>query len=118
MISFKRPIFLFLLFSFFICSAAKAQIEVIDLISKNYSAIGFGAYLNISVPVSDADAVSAELNLAFFRIMIPMLALYPYNWDISIHSMVPEPDFLLNRGRVQLCRHGYSENRFGGIACL
>lgn len=40
----------------FIC---KAQIEVDHLTMKNFEATGFGGFLNFSIPVSDANYVTA-----------------------------------------------------------
>lgn len=41
-------------------TAASAQIEVAHLTSKGFSATGFGGFLNLSVPVSDDNAVIVE----------------------------------------------------------
>jgi len=42
--------------SLVICCTANAQIEVAHLSSKNFSATGFGGFLNLSVPFDNANA--------------------------------------------------------------
>ena len=46
---------------------ANAQVEVIHLRTKNYSATGFGAFLHFDIPVSEADYVTAEAGFGLFR---------------------------------------------------
>src|ERR1700753_4280192 len=41
-------------------AGAYAQIEVVRLSSKDFSATGFGAFLNVSVPITDQDAAIVE----------------------------------------------------------
>jgi hypothetical protein len=71
-----------LLFSICLCSAAYAQIEVVQLQSKGFSATGFGAFLNLSLPVTQSDAIIAEGAFYYFKhdgnniAIAPLLAGY------------------------------------------
>jgi len=58
-----------LLFSFCTCIylTANAQVEVARLQSKDFSATGFGAFLNFSFPVTQDDAVIAEGAFYYFK---------------------------------------------------
>jgi hypothetical protein len=51
-----------LLFGVFICTygIAHAQIEVTHVSSKDFTATGFGGFLNFSIPVTETDAVTLE----------------------------------------------------------
>jgi hypothetical protein len=51
-----------LLAGIFVCffSAAHAQVEVAHLSSKNFSAIGFGGFLNLAIPLTDNEAGIVE----------------------------------------------------------
>jgi len=52
---------LFLLsITLFIYCAANAQVEVARLSSKNFSATGFGGFINISIPIADANSGIVE----------------------------------------------------------
>ena len=61
----NRKLFLSCL-AFCICSVAHAQIEVARIQTKNLSAFGFGAFLNIGVPVNETDAVTPEAGFYYF----------------------------------------------------
>ena len=67
-------------FFLFIFSFCQAQIEVAHLSSKDYKALGFGAFLNVSLPVSDANYLTIEGGYQYFKdkstkvvAMIPVL---------------------------------------------
>jgi hypothetical protein len=65
-----------------LCSVSYAQIEVSHLSSKGFSATGFGAFLNIAVPIDDANAVTVEGAAYIFSndgshaAVVPLLAGY------------------------------------------
>jgi hypothetical protein len=88
-----------LLFCLLFClySAVYAQIEVAHLmtktispaadgrlVSRNFSAIGFGGFLNLGFPVSETGAVTTEGGIYYFAkdvhqiFMVPVLAGYRY----------------------------------------
>jgi len=84
----------------FACSfAGKAQIEVDYLKLKEFKAIGFGGFLNFSLPVSDANYVTTELGVQYFRdkydqevALIPVLAGYRYTLNRSGTGLYLEPN--------------------------
>ena len=95
---FKKQFFVlyFLLFSFNFCNA---QIEVAHVSTKNFSAIGFGGFLNFSVPVSEADYVTIEGGIQYFKDkntnelgLVPVLAGYRYTLDHSGTGFYIEPN--------------------------
>jgi len=61
-----KKLFSFVLFMG-IYSATYAQIEVVQLQSKGFSATGFGAFLNFSFPITQNDAVVAEGAFYYFK---------------------------------------------------
>ena len=76
---------------------ANAQVEVIHLRTKNYSATGFGAFLHFDIPVSEADYVTAEAGFGLFRKkdehvgIAPMLLGYRHTLDRSGSGFYVEP---------------------------
>ena len=52
---------MFLYISIFICAAANAQIEAAYLKTKDFQGIGFGAFINVGLPISDANELTTEL---------------------------------------------------------
>ncbi|MCR8557763.1 hypothetical protein KXD93_08930 [Mucilaginibacter sp. BJC16-A38] len=68
----------------FLClfSVSYAQIEVAHLSSKNFSATGFGGFLNFSIPISQTDAAIVEGGVYVFssggyhEAVAPVLAGY------------------------------------------
>ncbi len=50
-----KKLFFVIVFLLIYCTAS-AQIEVAHLTSKNFSATGFGSFLNVSIPFDDANA--------------------------------------------------------------
>ena len=86
----------FLLFSF---NLSKAQIEVAYANSKNFNAIGFGGFLNFSLPVSNANYVTIEGGFQYFKNkndedlgLIPVLIGYRYTIDQSGSGLYVEPN--------------------------
>ena len=81
----RKSTFLLLGFvlAFHFCNA---QIEVAHLSIKNFSRFGFGAFLNFSFPVSQADYVFVEGDVQYFKnadenedaIILPVVAGYRY----------------------------------------
>lgn len=74
---FKIKSLLFFL-SFFVCSILNAQIEVAHLTSKDFSATGFGAFLNFGIPVSEGSSITAEAGFYVFKQEDDQLALVPF----------------------------------------
>ncbi|MDQ2862653.1 MAG: hypothetical protein M3R50_03205, partial [Bacteroidota bacterium] len=65
--------FLVLLFNF-----SNAQIEVAHISSKDFNAFGFGGFLNFSIPVSEANYVTIEGGLQYFKDKnTTVVALFP-----------------------------------------
>src|SRR4051794_2145012 len=90
-----RPALVGLLSLFY--SIGHAQIEVTQLVTKGYSATGLGAYLNFAIPVSDADYVTADLAVNYFKtkgyqlVFVPMLAGYRHTFDGTGAGVYVEP---------------------------
>lgn len=68
---------LLLLLFIFITTQLNAQIEVARLTTKNYSAIGLGAYLNFSIPVTESAAITAGAGFYNFKKEDERVALAP-----------------------------------------
>ena len=88
----------FLALTLICCSYfANAQVEVIHLHTKNFSATGFGAFLHFDIPVSEADYITAEAGLGLFRKedehvgIAPMLLGYRHTLDRSGTGFYVEP---------------------------
>lgn len=76
-----------------------AQIEVDHISLKEFKQTGFGAFLNFAIPVSDADYVTAEVGLNYFKdkydedlAMVPMLAGYRFTINRSGTGIYVEPN--------------------------
>ena len=88
--------FLFIL-SLFFCTCANAQVEVVHLSSKDYSANGFGGFLNFAIPVSEGNSVTLEAGAMIFRreignlIAVPFLLGYRYTLDGTGTGFYVEP---------------------------
>jgi hypothetical protein len=90
-------VFYFLLFSFNLCNA---QIEVARATAKGFNAIGFGAFLNFSIPVSEAtNYVTLEGGFQYFKdkndddlALIPVLIGYRYTLNQTGTGFYIEPD--------------------------
>ncbi len=87
-----------LILAFIICSLSYAQIEVAHLSTKNFTGIGFGAFLNTSFPVSESNYVTAEAGLYVFSnhenkiALLPLLAGYRYTLDGTGTGWYAEPN--------------------------
>lgn len=66
------------IFSIFLYSRSSAQIEVAHLKMKDYSATGFGGFLNFAIPVSEGSAVTTEAGFYIFRKDEDNVALIPF----------------------------------------
>lgn len=92
----KRKLLL-LGFAIIIGTVLKAQIEVAHLTSKGFSATGFGAFLNFSIPVSEGAAVSAEAGFYNFKhddnhvALVPFLLGYRYQLNGTPTGLYIEP---------------------------
>ena len=104
-----RKLFLFCI-SFCVCTAAYAQIEVANLMTKtvlpngsgalvtqNFSAIGFGGFLNLGFPVNETGAITTEGGIYYFAkddnqvFLIPVLAGYRYILTGTTEGWYVEP---------------------------
>lgn len=75
---------------FLFVSSINAQIEVAHLNSKGFSAIGFGAFLNITFPVTEYGSVSAEAAFYYFRSGNDHIALVPFL--LGYRHMLQDPE--------------------------
>jgi hypothetical protein len=90
------PVVFFLLLFF---NVSNAQIEVAHLSSKDFSAFGFGGFLNFSIPVSEANYVTLEGGLQYFKdkntntvALIPVLVGYRYTLNQTGTGLYVEPN--------------------------
>jgi len=94
--SFKKTLALCLFISF--CCCSNAQLEVARLSTKNFSGLGFGGFLNVSLPVSDANYVTGEVGLYVFShadnhvALLPILAGFRYTLDGTGTRLYVEPN--------------------------
>lgn len=86
--------FLLLLFNF-----SNAQIEVAHISSKDFNAFGYGGFLNFSIPVSEANYVTIEGGLQYFKdknttvvALFPVLAGYRYTLNQTGSGFYIEPN--------------------------
>ena len=86
----------FQLFSFNFCNA---QIELAHASTKGFSAIGFGGFLNFSLPVSEANYVTFEGGFQYFKnqydedlALIPVLIGYRYTSNQTGSGLYVEPN--------------------------
>jgi hypothetical protein len=86
-------------FFLFIFSFCKAQIEVAHLSAKDYKALGFGAFLNVSLPVSDANYLTIEGGYQYFKdkstkvvSMMPVLIGFRYTLNQTGTGFYVEPN--------------------------
>ncbi len=92
----KTKHFLFIL-PFFFCTYANAQVEVVHLSSKDYSANGFGGFFNIGIPVSEGNSMTIEAGAMIFQrdignlVVIPFLLGYRYTLDGTGTGVYVEP---------------------------
>ena len=96
MIQLYKKILLFCLF-IGLNSIAHAQIEVARLQSKNFSATGFGAFLNFGFTVNPSDVISTEAGLYVFIhddnhvAETPLLIGYRHLLTADDHGLYVEP---------------------------
>jgi hypothetical protein len=87
-----------LFLSFFVCTCLNAQVEVAHLGTKGFSALGFGAFLNFAVPVSEGSSIAAEAGFYYFKsnnnniALVPFLLGYRYTLDATGTGFYVEPD--------------------------
>ena len=92
----------------FISNYLNAQIEVAHLVSKDMSATGFGAFLNIGVPISEGSSVTAEgafyvlKQKAEYTGLVPVLLGYRHTFDGSGAGFYMEPIAGYNFGRTDV----------------
>lgn len=86
------------------CVQTYAQIEVAHLNSKGFSATGFGAFLNITLPVSEYGAISTEAGFYYFKknennvALVPFLLGYRHMLQDSESGFYIEPNAGYNIG--------------------
>ena len=96
----------FVLYFLLLCyHFSTAQIEVAHVSIKDFKAIGFGGFLNFSVPISEADYVTLEGGLQYFTNkdeetagLIPVLLGYRYTLNRSGTGFYVEPNAGYNFG--------------------
>lgn len=82
------------LFSF---TFLNAQIEVAHLAFKGFSATGFGGFLNVAVPVTEGNSITAEAGFYSFKkdddltVIVPFLLGYRYTLNGSGTGLYIEP---------------------------
>ncbi|MDB5145799.1 MAG: hypothetical protein JWQ66_4512 [Mucilaginibacter sp.] len=105
----RKKLFLFC-FSFCLYTAAYAQIEVANLMTKtvspnglgalvnqNFSALGFGSFLNLGFPVNETGAITTEGGVYYFAkddnrvFLVPVLAGYRYILTGTTYGWYVEP---------------------------
>ncbi len=78
---------------------ANAQIEVNHVSLKGFKKTGFGGFLNFSIPVSDANYLTLEGGLQYYKddydeelALVPVLAGYRYTLNQSGSGLYVEPN--------------------------
>ena len=78
---------------------ANAQIEVNHVAMKDFKKNGFGGFLNFSFPVSDANYLTLEGGLQYYKdeydeelVLVPVLAGYRYTLNQSGSGLYVEPN--------------------------
>lgn len=86
----------FLLLSFNFCNA---QIEAAYVSSKDFKSIGFGGFLNFSIPVSEANYLTLDGGIQYFKDknttelgLLPVLAGFRYTLDQTGTGLYVEPN--------------------------
>ena len=107
MTSRSKNMFCLLLF-LFIQFNVNSQIEVVHIRCKNFSGFGFGAFLNLSFPVYEADYISFEAGLygaSKYDLNVgtsPFLASYRYTIDRSGYGFYLEPTIGYSIGEADI----------------
>lgn len=106
-----------LLFYFYFCqSSARSG----TFIFQNFSAIGFGGFVNVGVPISEGDAVTGEFGYYRFRqdndniSLVPLLLGYRYTLDRSGYGLYLEPTLGYTIGGTDI-GDGYIEQKAEGV---
>jgi hypothetical protein len=88
-----------LLISCFFVTQSIAQIEVDYVKLKDFSAVGFGGFLNFAIPVGESDFATVEGGVQFFTnkyteelYLLPVIAGYRYTLDRSGYGFYAEPN--------------------------
>lgn len=94
----KKQLFI-LYFLLLACISSNAQIEVTHITVKNFKATGFGGFLNFSLPVSEANYITIEGGLQYFKnkyeedlAFIPVFLGYRYTLNQSGTGFYVEPN--------------------------
>jgi len=84
-------------FALLFFSFLHAQIEVAHLASKGISSTGLGGFLNVAIPVTEGNALTAEAGFYSFKqnddgiILVPLLLGYRYTINGSGSGLYIEP---------------------------
>lgn len=96
-------------------STVQGQVEVARLSTKGYSAIGFGAFLNFAVPVSEGSSITAEAGFYSFKndddegvLLVPLLVGYRYTFNKTSTGLYIEPMLGYSLGASDIAK--YDEN--------
>jgi hypothetical protein len=88
-----------LLISCFVASQSFAQFEVGYVKLKDYSAVGFGGFLNFAIPVGQSDYATVEGALQYFSnkyteelYLFPVITGYRYTLNRSGYGFYAEPN--------------------------
>jgi hypothetical protein len=94
----KKPLIVVSIF-LLLSSSLKAQIEVANIRYKDFSSIGFGAFINVAIPISEADFITPEVGLYYASDkdddnvgLIPFLLGYRYTLNRSGYGFYLEPN--------------------------
>jgi len=114
----KKQVFLLcLLLSGYLFSSA--QIEVNHVAMKDFKKNGFGAFLNFSFPVSDANYLTLEGGLQYYKddydeelALVPVLAGYRYTLNQSGTGLYVEPNagYMFGSTTIQPANNTYSDD--------
>src|SRR4051794_19757175 len=95
---FKKLTF-FSCFLLFMSFNTNAQIELAHVSVKNFKAFGFGGFLNFSLPVSEANYLTIEGGLQYFKdkndndlVLVPALFGYRYTLNQTGNGLYLEPN--------------------------
>ncbi len=112
----KKQLFIVAAFMFSTV-VSNAQIEVAHISYKEFKEVGFGAFLNFSFPVSDANYLTLEGGLQSFKnrdeeglVVVPILAGYRYTFDKSGTGFYIEPNAGYSIGGSDIVRYDEAGN--------
>ena len=106
-----------------VTSALYAQIEIANVRYKSFSGVGFGAFFNFAVPVSQADYTTIEAGAYYAKdkddfevILIPFLLGYRYTVNRSGSGLYVEPTAGYGIGSADVQDYNDAKNSSGVTA--